>query len=145
MIIHIMASKYKLINHTADIAVEIEAESIEELFKEAFNFWLNSVVEPENLSAKKKIEINLKAHTLEELLVDFINEVNFLLFTKKIVCLSLVKIKIDIDSVSLNSKIKATNLKNMNLLKEEIKSVTYHQLKLEHQNGKYIVMLVLDI
>jgi|UniRef100_A0A7V2ZKP1 SHS2 domain-containing protein len=140
-----MSSKHTYLSHTADIAFDVEADSIEELFIESFNCWLNSVVENISPDAEQKIEIKLSADSLEQLLVDFLNEVNFLLTVKKILCVDVEELTIDKEKLSLNAIMKIQNVKDDLMLKEEIKSVTYHQMEIKEENGKYYVRIVFDI
>ena len=140
-----MSSNYKILSHTADIAAEIVADSLEELFREAFNFWLNSVAEIKIFDFEDEIEINLKADSLEQLLVDFLNEVNFLLIVKNILCVEIKNLKIDTEKKLLHTSLNVQNLKDISLLKEEIKSVTYHQMEIRNEGGKYHVKVVFDI
>lgn len=140
-----MASKHTYLNHTADIAFDVEADSISELFVESFYCWRNSVVESEGLSATDLIEINLTAGSPEELLVDFINEVNFLLTVKKVLCVEIVRIEINDERYVLNAMMKTQSINDFSVLKAEIKSVTYHQMEIRQENGKYFVRVVFDI
>ena len=140
-----MASKHKYISHTADIAFEIEADSLEELFGEAFRVWLISIVELSEFEPESSIDIEIKADSLEQLLVDFLNEVNFLLLVRKILCVSVEKIKIDEKSFSLFARMKYQPLSEKTELKDEIKSVTYHQMEILNSNGKYKAKVVFDI
>jgi SHS2 domain-containing protein len=140
-----MASKHTYLSHTADIAFDVEADSLEELFTESFQGWLNSVAEQKDFTADGKIELNLKAESLEQLLVDFLNEVNFLLTVKKVLCIAVEKIDIDKQKFSLFAVMKTKNVDDISILKEEIKSVTYHQMEIRIQGGKYFVRVVFDI
>jgi SHS2 domain-containing protein len=140
-----MSSKHTYLSHTADIAFDVEADSIEELFIESFNGWLNSVVENISTDAEQEIQIKLSADSFEQLLVDFLNEVNFLLTVKKILCIKVESLMIDKENISLKAWIKTQNQKDDSVLKEEIKSVTYHQMEIKEKNGKYYVRVVFDI
>lgn len=140
-----MSSKHTYLSHTADIAFDVEADSLEELFIESFYGWLNSVVENINLNTESVIEISLSADSFEQLLVDFLNEVNFLLTVKKILCIKVESLEIDKENISLKVLMKTQNLKDESILKEEIKSVTYHQMEIKKEKGKYYVRVVFDI
>lgn len=140
-----MSSKHTYLSHTADIAFDVEADSIEELFIETFSGWLNSVVESTDLKAESVVEINLSADSLEQLLVDFLNEVNFLLTVKKILCIDIENLIIDKEKLTLKAIMKTQKLNENIILKEEIKSVTYHQMEIKNQHGKYFVRVVFDI
>lgn len=139
-----MSSKHIFLNHTADIAFDVEADSLEELFIESFNGWLESVVEIKNYESNGEVEIKLASDSLEQLLVDFLNEVNYLLTVKKILCVEIVRLEINEEYV-LNGVLKKYVLNDPSLHKEEIKSVTYHQMNIKKVESKYYVRVVFDI
>ncbi|AFH48958.1 Hypothetical protein IALB_1248 [Ignavibacterium album JCM 16511] len=140
-----MASKHTYISHTADIAFDVEADSIEELFIESFKGWLESVVEITKFEPSDEIEIKLKSESLEQLLVDFLNEINFLLTVKKVLCLEVKKIEVNANEFLMRVLLGTVELNDNLILKEEIKSVTYHQMEIKNENGKYFVRVVFDI
>jgi len=73
-----MTSSYKFIDHTADIAFDVEGETIEELFNSASIAWKEAVLETElRLNASGKNELSINAATLEQLIVDFLSELNY--------------------------------------------------------------------
>ena len=73
---------YQFIEHTADIAVEILANSIEDLFSISCYAWRDAALEIEDSSLTDEQTISLCADSFEELLVQLLNELNFLLSTK---------------------------------------------------------------
>ncbi len=140
-----MSSKHTYLSHTADIAFDVEADSLEELFIESFRGWLNTVIEDIDLKSDSQLKINLSADSFEQLLVDFLNELNFLLTVKNILCVEAESLKINKEKISLNAVMKIRKLKDVSLLKEEIKSVTYHQMEIRNEDGRYFVRVVFDI
>ncbi|MEJ5262226.1 MAG: archease [Ignavibacterium sp.] len=140
-----MTSKHIQLSHTADIAFELEADSIEELFTEAFNVWLLSVAELTNFNSDSSYEVKLKADSLEQLLVDFLNELNFLLLVKKLLSIKVEKLIINETDISLYAEVRIIKLNDTIKLKEEIKSVTYHQMEIVRSEGKYRARVVFDI
>ena len=142
-----MSKSYKFIDHTADIAAEINGSSLEELFAAGAEALLNSIVDEQNFEADDLLDIELTASSKEELLVTFLNELNYLLMTKKWLYLSIQSIKIfnDIDGCELSAELKGTKLKKDIQLKQEIKSVTYHQVEIVEAEGNYSTLVVFDI
>jgi SHS2 domain-containing protein len=143
-----MTGIYKFIDHTADIAFEAEGDTLEELFIASAKAWKDSVLEKEQrLKAGEQLKIELVALTIEQLLVDFLSELNFLLFTKR--WLYLTTDKISIVSENRSWKLSATvggNIISQDVpLKEEIKAVTYHQMEIVNKNNKYKTRVVFDI
>lgn len=140
-----MSSKHIQISHTADIAFELEADSLEELFVEAFNVWLLSVVELTDFNPNNSYQVKLKADSLEQLLVDFLNELNYLLLVKKLLSVKVEKLILNETDISLYAEVRIIILNDSSELKEEIKSVTYHQMEIVRSEGKYRARVVFDI
>jgi SHS2 domain-containing protein len=142
-----MSKSYKFIDHTADIAVELTGSSLDELFIAGAEAWLVTVVGEIVNEQDDLIDLELSSASKEELLVTFLNELNYLLTTKKWLCLAVHSIKIfdDIDGCELSAELKGTKLKGDLPLKQEIKSVTYHQLEIIAKEGNYSTLVVFDI
>ena len=142
-----MSGSYKFIEHTADIAAEIAGGSLEELFSAGANAWLNSVVDQDDFEADDSFDVELVGTTVDELLITFLNELNYLLVTKKWLYLSVQSIKIfnDDEGCELSAELNGIKLKNEIQIKHEIKSVTYHQVKIVNNNGIYSTLVVFDI
>lgn len=142
-----MSKSYKFIDHTADIAVELNGSSLGELFSAGAEAWLVSIVDEVKIEDDDLLELELSAASKEELLVTFLNELNYLLITKKWLCSSIQSIKIfdDADGCELSAELKGIRLKDDLQLKQEIKSVTYHQLEIVERDGNYSTLVVFDI
>lgn len=142
-----MASSHKYIDHTADIAVELTADSFEELIVESLKAYNESVFESIDERNDESVEINLTEQSREELLVSFLNEVNYLLTVKKWVSKSIdeLLIKSEDSLFILTGNLNGSFLTNEIELKEEIKSVTYHQMEIKEEKRKLKTLIVFDI
>jgi SHS2 domain-containing protein len=142
-----MSKSYKFVDHTADIAVELIGGSLEDLFTAGAEAWFVSVAGEIKIEDDDMLELELSASSKEELLVTFLNELNYLLMTKKWLCTSIQSIKIfdDADGCELSAELKGIRLKDDLQLKQEIKSVTYHQLEIVEKDGDYSTLVVFDI
>lgn len=142
-----MSRSYNFIDHTADIAAEIIGSSLEELFSAGADAWLDSIVDDSKFESDDSIEIDLSASSGEELLVSFLNELNYLLITKKWLSLEILSFKIDSfeENWELSAELNGTEIKKDFQLKNEIKSVTYHQVEIKKTNGNYSTLVVFDI
>jgi len=142
-----MSKSYKFIDHTADIAAELNGSSFEELFTSGADAWRDSVVDGEKFESNDLTEIDLKSSTMEELLVTFLNELNYLLLTQKWLCLSIQSIKIfdDENDCELSAELAGVKLEKNVPLKHEIKSVTYHQVEIAKNDVTYKTLVVFDI
>ena len=140
-----MSSEHKFIEHTADIAFDVTADSIEELFLESARAWRISVVGDIAGKSPSTVSIKLEASSLEELLVTFLNEINFLLLTKNWLSVIYDNLKIDKEKFNLCVIISGFYLDKSVEIKEEIKSVTYHQMDIVKKDNKFSTRVVFDI
>ncbi len=142
-----MASSHKYIDHTADIAVELTADSFEELIVESLKAYNESVFESIDERNDESVEIKLTEQSREELLVSFLNEVNYLLTVKKWISKSIdeLLIKSEDSLFILTGNLNGSFLTNEIELKEEIKSVTYHQMEIKKEKRKLKTLIVFDI
>ena len=140
--------EFNFFDHTADIAVEVSAETFEDLFSISAAAWLHAVLEKPNVRSSKIRTITITAGTVEELLVNFLSEINYLLLSKKWIFASVKKIRIRFEEklFHLSADIAGENLNfDKHALKEEIKAVTYHQMVIEKKKNKYSTKIVFDI
>lgn len=142
-----MSRSYKFIDHTADIAAEIVGSSLEELFAAGAEALLLSSVDEKQFESDDLLEIDLTASSKEELLITFLNELNYMLITKKWLYSSIHSIKIlnDTDGYELSVELNGTEFIKDIKLKQEIKSVTYHQVEIVEAEGNYSTLVVFDI
>ncbi|MGK9368694.1 archease [Melioribacter sp. Ez-97] len=137
---------FRFIEHTADAAAEITGKSITGIFLSAFDAWKETVAGKEKSHAVEKKEIELSAPSYEVLLVEFLSELNYLLFTKKWLC---VKIPIlDIitgdDGLKLIASLEGGAI-DPTSIKIEIKAVTFHNLEIVKEGDIYKTVIVFDI
>ncbi len=143
-----MSWEYHFIDHTADIAVEVKGDTVEELFIASASAWQKSVIEKNEIKLVNKKEIKLNELSYEELLVSFFDELNFLLLTKKWIMGKIDKISINEknEMYSLSVAVTGEEIDNSrHHLKVEIKAVTFHQMEIKKVNNKYSTRIIFDI
>lgn len=140
-----MAAKHNFIEHTADIAFDVTADSVEELFMESARAWRIAVIGDVSGKALSNNDFNLTADSLEELLVNFLNELNFLLLNKNWLAVIFNKLIIDKTNFFLSANIAGFQIDESTEIKEEIKSVTYHQMSIINVDDKFTTRVVFDI
>lgn len=143
-----MASVFKFLDHTADIALEIAGSTYEELFLASLNGWKSAVIEPtDNKREMSEIEIKLKENSAEELLVTFLQEINYLFESKEVFPsdVKVIKVQSTGDEFSLECKVVFAGIMSEDFIKTEIKAVTFHQLEIRKSHGVYKTIIVFDI
>jgi SHS2 domain-containing protein len=140
--------RYTQIDHTADIAVSVEGKDEGDLFRTAARAWQEAVLADSPNTADERKNISLSDDFLDELLVDFLNELNYLLFTQYWITTGIDRIKIvkENGTYHLNAIVTGESLdEKRHHIQVEIKAVTYHQMKIERKGNLFKTVVVFDI
>ena len=135
---------YELLEHTADIGIRVKAGDLAGLFKNAGLAITDICAEKKKIlfPEKHKIVITQKAPNLEELFVNWLNE---LLSVSAVEGLIFEDIQINeinddfIDAIAIGSDI--SNYK----VNTEIKAATYHQLKVQKEGHLWQAEVIFDV
>lgn len=135
--------KYETFSTTADVGIRIRASEYGELLQNAVN-GLNSLFFDEHTSPPQSPSIypfEFHGDSLENILVNLLSEIVFLLQNENKITTG-IKIK-KIDETYLNANLLTIpSDKEPNI---EIKSVTYHNLKIERKNNMLSAEVIFDI
>lgn len=126
-------------NHTADLKIKIESDSFESIFQESLNA-LKEYYHPSLLNEKFTKEITIDSFDKKTLLVDFLNEIIFLINSEKI-----FPEKVKVLSLKENKGEFLLEGKKYDKIYKDIKAATYHNLKFEEEKEKITVEIVFDI
>jgi len=140
---------FREIIHTADIGLEIWADSYESLFVNALNGYYKLVLSDDySCNDLNKYQLTESESDYENLLISFLSEINYLLIVKAKVFKSIESLRIIQEDYNYQlSVIGQTGVLN-NTEKDigtEIKAVTYHQVKIIKQDGIYRTKIFFDI
>ncbi len=140
--------QFELIDHTADVGVKVTANSLPELFK-GFGISLVTllfgVVKPKG---RKRVEwLRCESPTGEDLLIDFLNEILFFIFHQKKLPVEWKRLNITHSHhYVLKSKFLYQHWDAQKLPPNfDIKSATYHNLRILKMNRKWTASVVFDI
>lgn len=136
---------FRQIEHTADIGLEIEAETLEGIFSESA-YGLYSLIF-EGVLGDNDIEetIELKADDIESLLVKWLNELIYKFFYEAKI-FNEFKIKIDTTDNTISAQVKGKKYCPKEVLPLlEIKSATYHNLKIHKIDNNYRTQVIFDV
>jgi len=129
------------IKHTADIGIKVTGNSIEEVFSEAAKGVVNVAIEGKVEGDEEVHSFEFNGDTKEDLLVEWLNEVLYFLYEKGLVFKNLKKIVFVGEKVMIEAKFLKPE--NINYLLE-IKSATYHNLKIEEKGKGFEVTVIFD-
>jgi len=140
---------FELFEHKADMGIKGIASSQESAFAECAKAMFSVMVELNSVEQKEKVKLDVDAVDLDQLLVEFLNEllyakdVNEMLFSEFVVK-EIKKIKggYKLHAIALGEKIDEKKHK----VKTEVKAASYSQLKVEQRaDGKWVAQCIVDV
>ena len=139
-----MAGKIKYLDHTGDVGIQISAESLQELFITAAKAMFQ-IICPQGIAANiDKFSIMARGDNIEELLVDWLSELNFIFQTAGVLLGEVSEISIK-DNV-INASVMGEKIDHQKHdIQIEIKAVTYHKLFVKKSKNGWRAQVIFDI
>lgn len=133
-------SGYQEIDHTADWAIRVRAETLAELFEIAAQGMFSIANVKVGTRQQKSEQIKLRANDRESLLVLWLEELLYRIESKRI---GIVESRVHkIDQTRLDAEIVTSDLISIG---REIKAVTYHNLEIVNEGNRWRVDIVFDV
>ena len=136
---------YQILEHTADLALRVYAKDLKGLFQNAAVavFEISAQKFPPKAPLKKEsLSIKQKADTLDELFINWLNELLSLSATQELVFTDFKISKIEENN--LEATVIGEDL-NSYKINQEIKAATYSGLKIEHTGSEWQAEVILDV
>ncbi len=136
--------RYQLIEHTGDIGIQVLGTSLEQLFENAGFALFDIVTDMHKVQPIVNYEIEVTGNDREELLVNWLSELNFIFQTQYILFR-------EFKVLEMNEKhLKASVIGEIrdpaiHPVRMEIKAVTFHQLKIEKTKDGWRGWVIFDI
>jgi len=139
-----LKKNYEVFEHTADIGLRVRGKDLQELFVNAglAIFQISSRKQFTKSKIHANIQIKLKAENLENLFVDWLNELLSLSQAKGLIFHG-IKIQSLVEN-SLEAVAVGSDIANYKV-NTEIKAATYHELKINHDEQGYQAEVILDV
>lgn len=136
----------KPLDHTADVGFLLEAESLEGLFQAALKGLLSVMFQSPPEGGRRQRRIALEAEDLETLLVRYLNELIYLVQTKGFVPgKAQVKVRPQEGGYRLEATLFGEPFQEGFGFQGEVKSATFHGLKVEKEGGRWRAQVILDV
>jgi SHS2 domain-containing protein len=133
---------YELIEHTADVGIRVKGADLSELFKNAALAMFDIMAERVGSGPSRQAIIIQEAYNVEELFINWLNELLSLSSAKEILFSDF-----QIDSIdNQNLKIIALGSDSSNYkFNTEIKAATYQELKVEKTSSGWQAQVIFDV
>ncbi len=136
--------RFKTVEHTADIGIEVEADTLEELFEGAALGMLSIIIDPSgDIGRGIEVEVSLEAGDIEGLLFEWLNELLFIMDARGVL---LSEFQVDgINDLHLEATVRGEEIRQGgNRLMTEVKAATFHQLQVE-KRGTWFARVIFDV
>lgn len=136
--------KYRFLDHTSDLGVEIFGKDLEELFTNACFTMFDNILDLNSISEKETRTIALKGTNLQDLFMDWLRELLFIFSTEYFVVKA-------VSNINLANNILTAELSgekfdtSRHRIKIEIKTPTYHMFKVEKKKKGYQATVIFDV
>lgn len=136
--------RYRYIDHTSDLGVEIFGKNLEELFANACFTIFDNILNLNSVEAKEKRTVTLRSSNLQDLFMDWLRELIFL-FSYQYFVVKKVS-KIELKDNTLTAELRGENFdQSRHRVKIEIKTPTYHMFQVEKTEKGYKATVVFDV
>lgn len=138
---------YRYLEHTADVGVELEADSYENLLSEGVLAFTDCLTEIDAIQVQLERQVDLTAASREALLVDWLNELVYL-FEAESILFRRAELEVrEMESgLALSGRLQGERYDpSRHPIKTLIKAVTYHQLAVRSSNRGWTARVIFDL
>ena len=131
--------RYRLLDHTADALIEAYGETLSERFANAAFAMFDQITDAEGVRPTGEAKISLSADSVEQLLVDFLQELLFMHDTENLV---FTEFDVTTDGRDLQAVVRGEEFdKSRHQKRAVVKGVTYHNLRIDDELKKIVLLL----
>jgi len=139
-----VAGKIKYLDHTGDVGIQISAASLEELFVTAAQAMFQIICPRGKAAGIEKFSIMVSGNNTEELLVNWLSELNFIFQTEGVLLGDVLEISFANDALAALIACEKINRQKHDI-QMEIKAVTYHKLFVKRTKSGWRAQVIFDI
>lgn len=138
---------YTFFDHTADIGADLEASTREGVFEEGVRAFTDAVTPLEGVEPAEIQEIEVEAESLEELMIEWLEEHLFRFEVDKwLTRRARVTLQEGDDGWELRARVEGETYEpDRHPVKVLIKGITFHQLTVEPRDDGWVGRVIFDI
>lgn len=134
---------YRYLEHTADVKFQAYGTTLEEAFSNSA-YALTHLMHKGTVREQHEFHIHAEGRDLESILYSFLEDFLFLLDSKDFLLARIKNMEIDSGRTCLEADITGDDAAQYEL-ELGIKAVTYHDMFVRQEQGRWITQVVLDI
>jgi SHS2 domain-containing protein len=135
---------YKLLNHTADIGIEVWGKTKKELFANAVYSLFDLMVDTQSIDKTQEKTITIGGVDITDLLINFLREALYLFNGKRWLVKKCKLLELTTGHVVAQLQGEPYNSQK-HQLRKEIKAVTYHNLRVNKTTQGWKAKVIFDV
>jgi SHS2 domain-containing protein len=136
--------RFEVLDHTADIGLIVYGEDLKTLFENAGEAFFHLITDLKKVRRRVEKRIEIKGEDLERLMVDWLSE---LLYLHDVENLLFKGFKVEsVGEGGLKARVKGEPFQEgVHVIKTGVKAVTYHQIEVRKENGRWRAQIIFDL
>jgi len=136
--------RFEVLDHTADIGIVVHGEDLRALFENAGEAFFHLITDLKKVKRRVERRIDIGGESLDRLMVDWLSE---LLYLHDVENLLFKEFKVEsVGEGGLKAIVKGEPFQEgVHVIKTEVKAVTYHQIEVRQEKGRWRARVILDL
>jgi SHS2 domain-containing protein len=136
--------RFEILDHTADIGIIVYGEDLKALFENAGKAFFHIITDLRKVRRRIERKIIIEGESLDRLMVDWLSE---LLYLHDVENLLFKEFKVEsVGEDGLKAIAKGEPFQEgVHLIKTGVKAVTYHQIEVRQEKGRWRAQVIFDL
>jgi SHS2 domain-containing protein len=136
--------RFEILDHTADIGVIVYGESLGTLFENAGEAFFHLITDLRKVRRRIEKRIDIGGESLDRLMVDWLSELLYLHDVEGLLFKGFRVKSAGKDGLKAVAKGEPFQ-EGVHIIKTEVKAVTYHQIEVRQEKGRWRAQIIFDL
>ncbi|HUL30285.1 MAG TPA: archease [Thermodesulfobacteriota bacterium] len=139
-----MTKRFEILDHTADIGVIVYGENLRALFENAGKAFFHLITDLRKVRRRVEKRIDIGGESLDRLMVDWLSELLYLHDVENLLFKGFRVESVGEDGLRAIAKGEPFQ-EGVHVIKTEVKAVTYHQIEVRREKGRWRAQVIFDL
>jgi SHS2 domain-containing protein len=136
--------RFQVLDHTADIGLIVYGGTLKALFENAGEAFFHLITDLRKVRCRMERRINIGGESLERLMVDWLSELLYLHDVENLLFKGFEVESVGEDGLRAVARGEPFQ-EGVHEIKTEVKAVTYHQIEVREEKGRWRAQIILDL
>jgi SHS2 domain-containing protein len=135
---------YRLIDHTADLGIQVAGADPAALFGNAALAMMEQIIDLQSVRAVESIHMSVEGSDWPDLMVNWLREILYLWNGREMLPVTITIADIDASGLKARIGVEPYN-PDRHHIRQEIKAVTYHHIRVARSSGSWEAIIIFDV